>query len=121
MTTFEAFLTAKPVDPAPAPAPQAYALEELDLSSEIMANYVKAKKLYDDALFDDETPANQKAQVLNTITAILASMVKMRTELLTSERIKKLEFCLIETMKVQPKDVQDAFFALYSRHLDNLE
>jgi len=104
----------------PKPETSAIALGDLDLSGELMLQYKNAKDLYEEIRFDGEIPPNQKAQVLNTITSILGSITRTHTELINAERMKKLEQCLIDTIKVAPVDVQDQFFDLYRRNLENL-
>ena len=115
----------RPPEPAPQPKPPKgntiQELENLSLSDELSLNFQAAKALYAMIQHDLETPANQKAQVLNTITAILQSIVKMRTDLVNAERMKILEQTLIDTIKVTPQDVQDTFFEAYRRNLAPLQ
>src|SRR5574337_1158609 len=46
-------------------------LGSLDLEDELMTQYVTIKTLQTDVLKDDETPANQKAQVANAVAGTL--------------------------------------------------
>lgn len=90
-------------------------VETLDLESELVAQYRKTKQLMDDVLSDEECPANQKAQVANSVVGTLGQLVKLQEELRREETLKLMESCLIESLKVLPADVRDAFFNEYER------
>lgn len=92
-------------------------LATLNLDSELYSMYARAKNYLDDLqMGDDNTPANQVAQVMNTITAILKEIVKMQTDLYNAERVKKLEAAMIEALKnTATEEVQDAFFTELER------
>ena len=91
-------------------------LQDLDLESEVLQNYNTAKQFL--ATIDQESiPANQVAQVINSITGILKDLVKMQTDLYDAERVKKLEAALINTLKTLPEEQQNAFFTRYERAL----
>ena len=90
-------------------------LATLNLDSELYSMYARAKNYLDDLqMGDDNTPANQVAQVMNTITAILKEIVKMQTDLYNAERVKKLEAAMVDAIKLAPKESQAAFFEEYS-------
>ena len=89
-------------------------LATLNLDSELYSMYARAKNYLDDLqMGDDNTPANQVAQVMNTITAILKEIVKMQTDLYNAERVKKLEAAMVDAIKLAPKESQVAFFEAY--------
>ena len=92
-------------------------LATLNLDSELYSMYARAKNYLDDLqMGDDNTPANQVSQVMNTITAILKEIVKMQTDLYNAERVKKLEAAMIEALKnTATEEVQDAFFTELER------
>lgn len=90
-------------------------LKDLNLEVELLEQYNTAKDYLDD--IPEGTPANQVAQVMNTITAILRDVVKMQTDLYNAERIKIMEDCIIQAMKGAPATVQDEFFEVYQRLL----
>lgn len=89
----------------------------INLQDELEKNFRAAKLLRDELVSDEETPANQKAQVMNTITTVLTQLTKLQTDLFNVERQKTLEEVLIETIKQQPEPLQDTFFALYEEKL----
>ena len=85
------------------------ALEELDLSTELYSHYVAAKRMFEAS---KNEPLNQRAQTMNSVVAVLSRIARIRTELFNSERMKKIEECLIETLKDFP-EVSTAFLAAY--------
>lgn len=90
-------------------------LADLDLEKELLDNYNDAQDLYDSSN-NEATPANQKAQVLNSINSILDKIVKMRTELYNAERIKKIEASIIYVLEQFP-EMQEPFMKEYERAL----
>lgn len=93
-------------------------LEDLDLAEELALQFKQAKALYNETMNDDEVAPNQKAQELNTITSIIASITKAQAELYNAERLKKLEAATLKALKSLPKTSQEDFFTLYSEYID---
>lgn len=89
-------------------------LAALDLEEELYTQLTTAKAL--SAELDDDTPANQRAQVLNSISTVLKQIVEMQTSLSTTETIKRMERILIETLKEFP-ELSDAFMRKYEASL----
>jgi len=58
----------------------ATALKDLDLEQELVIQYQTLKALQKRVLDDDEVPANQRAQVANSVGATLQNLGKMPTE-----------------------------------------
>lgn len=81
----------------------AVSLSELDTEKELLDHYKAAKHLYQVIRDDPETPSNQKAAVLNTVTSIVNHIIKMKTDLYNSERNKVMEATLITTLKKFPE------------------
>lgn len=92
-------------------------LDELDLDKELAEQFIRAKQLILNAETDDNVTLAQKAQATNSITSILQNIVKMRTDLYNSERIKLIESILISVLKEFP-DVQAAFLDRYEAALE---
>lgn len=99
-------------------------LSDMNIEQELFEAYHAARSLRDTLLdeltpedeFDSSsgtTPANQIAQVMNTVTTILKDITKMQTEMYNSNRVKVLENCLLAAIKGAPDDVQSKFFAEY--------
>jgi hypothetical protein len=92
-------------------------LTDIDIENEILVQLATAKQLQADTLVDSDVPANQKAQTINSVAAILRELTKMQTELYNAERIKEIEAAVVSSMGPAPKDVKDAFFERYERLL----
>lgn len=90
-------------------------LNELDLDSELASHYSRAIRMVEALEYDDSIPANQKAQAMNTLTAILQQIIKIRTELYNAEYLKRLENALLKTLKVLPTAAQEEFMEEYER------
>lgn len=92
-------------------------LEDLNLADELLTQYKAAVALFEDVRHDLETPANQKAQLLNSISAIIGNISKTQTDVYNAERLKLLENTLIATLKEFP-EVKQAFLEAYERQLN---
>ena len=90
--------------------------KELDAQAELLEQYTTAKRLLSDAEYDEQTPLNQKAQALNTISNILGNIVKNRTELYNSERLRLLEATLLEVLQEFPT-LAEKFMPVYEARL----
>ena len=62
-------------------------------------------------------PVNQRAQAVNTATTVLAALTKSQAELYSLERVKKIENCLLETLKAYP-ELQESFLISYEAALN---
>lgn len=87
-------------------------LKDVNLSKELLLQLKKAKILQQDT-DNDETPANQRAQVQNSLGTVLVNLAKHQTNTYTSERFKRLETATIKALKTLPKKAQEAFFEVY--------
>ena len=97
---------------------KAKSLSELDLDQELLQQYKDAKQLFKDIELDDLTPMNQKAQIMNSITAILTKIVENQTALYDSERVKLIESILIDVLKQYP-DINAEFMERYKKALEH--
>ena len=76
--------------------------------------------MQNDVIDDDDTPANQKAQVANSLSAALVNLVKLQGDVHSSERMKRIESILIDTLKDLPVEAVEAFLANYEQALEGL-
>jgi uncharacterized protein (UPF0147 family) len=90
-------------------------LSELNLEHELLLQYERVKQLQQDVLNDDSVPANQRAQVANSVASTLQHLIKMQTEYSTAERFKAIEALMIKAMKRLPIEVATEFLAEYER------
>lgn len=96
-------------------------LKSLNLDGELYNAYAKAKNYLAIVQSDEGIPANQVAQVFNTISAILKEIVKMQTDLYNAERVKKLEAAMIQAIKLAPPESQQVFLEQYETLLKAVE
>jgi hypothetical protein len=91
-------------------------LSELNLEDELLTQYKTARSLLELVKSDNQTPLNQKAQVMNTITTLLSNILRMQENLHNVERMKIIENVLIDTLKEHPK-LRDKFLPAYEKAL----
>lgn len=93
---------------------------DLDLQSEIVFQFIAAKKLFSDAQDDSDIPLNQKAQILNSTAALLKQLKDSQVELYSAERNRLQERALITALQVFP-ELHAAFLADYTARLEAIE
>lgn len=91
----------------------ARSIKDINLSQELVLQFLAAQELQNEVLRDDETPANQKAQTLNATAAVLGQIAKTQNDIYTSERLKTIEAKLVEALNTLPSDVQEVFLGVY--------
>lgn len=87
-------------------------LKDINLSKELLIQLKKAKILQQDT-DNDEVPANQRAQVQNSLGTVLTNLAKHQQATYTAERFKILETAVIKCIKTLPTEAQAKFFELY--------
>lgn len=92
----------------------------IDVQAELYLQYHNAKRLFVYTESDPDTPTNQKAQVLNTLAAILAQITKTQTELHSIQRVRAIEETLIAILKEQSEEFRQTFMNLYEAKLAEL-
>lgn len=107
-------------EPLPIEQAQHKDLQNINAAHELMVQYQRAETLAQAILNDSRTPANQKAQVLASVTAVLQQVIKLQTDLYNSESIKRIEQALLQTLKTAPPDVQAQFMENYEAALAQL-
>jgi hypothetical protein len=91
-------------------------LADIDMEAELVLQLHQVKGMLDDVINDGGTPANQKAQVANSITTILGQLSKIQTEMYDAERVKAMEAALIKTLESETPELKEKFLATYERH-----
>jgi len=95
----------------------ARALKDLDIESELVLQLAAAQQLQNEVLQSDEVPANQQAQVLNSVSSVIGQIVKMQQDLYTTERLKKVERVLIDVLQTLPQETVAEFMNAYETAL----
>ena len=98
----------------------ARSLKDLDLERELVLQVMALQELQNRVIDDDDTPANQKAQVANSLSAALTTLVKLQAEVHNSERLKRLEGTMIDTLNELPTEAAEAFLAKYEQALEGV-
>lgn len=98
----------------------AKSLAGLNLEHELVLQVLALQQLQQRVITDEEIPPNQQSQVANSLSAALTNLVKLQESVFTSERLKKIEAMLIETLKTLPTEAQEAFLRAYEEGLTSL-
>lgn len=98
----------------------ARSLKDLDLEAELTLQFLALQQLQNSVIDDDDTPANQKAQTASALSAALMNLVKVQSEVHNSERMKKIEAILIDTLKDLPVEAVEVFLANYEQALEGI-
>ena len=98
----------------------ARSLKDLDLEGELTLQFLALQELQNKVIDDKDTPANQKAQVANSLSAALVNLVKLQGDVHSSERMKRIESILIDTLKDLPVEAVEAFLANYEQALEGI-
>lgn len=93
----------------------ATSLKDMNLEKELIIQYLKVVELQKKVLEDDETPANQLAQVANAVAGTLQNLITMQSKFHNVERFKQLENLMIKHMKSLPLEVAEAFINEYEQ------
>lgn len=89
-------------------------LKDTDLEKELVLQMVTLQRLQQEVLLDpDKVPANQRAQVANSLSSALTNLVKRQADVYTTERFKLFEALLVEFLEGAPDDETKA--AWYTR------
>lgn len=90
-------------------------LSVLNLEEEMLVQYHTLRELQASVMDEKEVPANQRAQVANTVAATLRSLGDMQIDLYSSERFKDIENLMIRTLTRLPEDLAAEFIAEYEK------
>lgn len=92
-------------------------LKDINLSQELVLQILALQSMQAEVINDESIPANQKAQVANSLSAALTTLVKVQDEVFSSERFKRIERAFIETIESLPDEHKRRAFDLYSKLL----
>ena len=100
-------------------------LKSVNMEQELVMQLILAQKLQRETLEDNEdeapTPANQKAQVINSVASTMQMLAKLQIELYDSERLKRIEQILIASLEMMPSEAQEAFLERYEAEIGALD
>lgn len=93
----------------------------LNMADELGLQYRAGMALLASIQDDKDVPANQRAQVFNSVGAMLEKIVKQQKVVYDAERLKRYEAALLKTLKSMPEEQQTLFFNLYGDYLTKPE
>lgn len=91
--------------------------ETLDLSKELLVQFRQALALQNQTANDKTVPTNQRAQVLNSLVALLTKITATQLDVHNSERQKTLETVLVRVLKKMPEELQNTFFEAFEKEV----
>lgn len=92
-------------------------LARMNLAEELGLQYQAGMDLLTAVKDDDETPANQKAQVFNSVSKMLQDIIKSQKIVYSAERLKRFEAALLKVLGKLPADSARIYFDLYGEFL----
>ena len=90
-------------------------LAHLNMEEELVLQLYRAKALQTKSMEDDNIPANQKAQVMNSVASVIGDLIRLQERLFNAERFKAIEAILLESLKMLPKAQTEAFIIEYAK------
>jgi hypothetical protein len=90
----------------------------LNMGDELGAQYRAGKALLAKIQDDNDVPANQRAQVFNSVGTMLKELTKLMGVVYDAERLKRYEAAFMKTLQDLPEPQQRRFFDLYSDYLN---
>ena len=90
-------------------------LLDMNMEEELILQFQAVRTLQNTILDDESVPANQKAQVANSVASVLGSIADLQNKVYSSERFKRIETLLIRHLNKLPEDVAAAFLEDYEQ------
>lgn len=94
-------------------------LTKLNLAEELGMQYRSGMILLASVQGDSDTPANQRAQVFNSVGAMLEKIVKQQKVVYNAERLKRFEHAFLRVLEDLPLESKHKFFDQYGDYLKN--
>lgn len=93
-------------------------IKDINLTDELTLQYRQGKRLLEEVQNDRNVPANQRAQVYNSVGAMLGNIVKFQEVVYSAERLKRYETAFLKAINTMPEEGKVAFFDLYGEYLE---
>lgn len=95
-------------------------LKDVNMEEQLLLQYKVTLELQEEVMSDEETPANQKAQVANSVASILQKLLDMQVEVYSSERFKEIELLLVRFLNHLPEEIAAEFLNQYEKLLQEV-
>lgn len=92
-------------------------LARMNLAEELGLQYRGGMALLATVSNDEDTPANQKAQVFNSVSKMLNDIIKTQKIVFSAERLKRFEVALLKVLGKLPPESTRIYFDLYGDFL----
>lgn len=92
-------------------------LARLNLAEELGLQYKAGMELLAEVTNDKGTPANQKAQVFNSVSKMLQDIIKSQKIVFSAERQKRFESAFLKVLQQLPVESTRTYFDLYGEFL----
>lgn len=96
-------------------------ITKLNLADELGLQYQSGMILLASIREDKDVPPNQKAQVMNSVSATLKEIIKQTKVVYSAERLKRYEAAVLKVLKELPEENRMKFFNLYGDYLKDPE
>lgn len=96
-------------------------VQQIDLQQELVFQFLIAKELLNKARHDEETPLNQKSQVINSAASLLKQLADTQLGIYNSTRFRLMEQVLTETLRSTDLELAQEFLTEYRRRLESLD
>ena len=94
-------------------------VKDLRLTEELGLQYRQGQVLLGSIQDDDDTPANQKAQVYTSVSGILDKIIKQQGIVYSAERLKRFEAAFLKILQKLPPEDKEIYFDLYGEFLND--
>lgn len=95
-------------------------LKDMNLKRELVLQVLALQQLQSNVLQDGDVPANQQAQVANSLSAALTTLVKLQSDVFNSERFKQVEAVVIDLINSLPQEEKAAMYERYAAAVESL-
>lgn len=92
-------------------------ISNLNLTEELGLQYRQGQALLQSVQNDKDVQANQKAQVFNSVSAMLEKIIKQQDIVYSAERLKRFEVAILRVLEKLPPESKQVYFDLYSEYL----
>lgn len=93
-------------------------LRDINMERELVLQLMTLQELQARVLAEEETPANQMAQVANSLSSALGNLAALQSKIYSSERIKRIEQILLDCLRQLPAETVSEFMDGYERVLE---
>lgn len=95
-------------------------IKDIDLEKELVLQYMRGKELQATIAQDEGVPANQRAQIANSVRTSLNELVKLQQAIYGAEQGRRMEAALAKALRTLPEEAQHVFFDAYQKTAEQM-